>query len=154
MISQQNEPSPALQPVQKMNVNIAKDICQNFLSLHLKKTAQNKWHLEASRDHFLCRPLVITFLTEAILCWHNILMSEAGITSHCQQRCQCLLYGWTQETVIPDSTSLPRGPQATLAKAPAEKPVLVTSRNVLATMEVQLQTVILYLYQKHWEKQT
>lgn len=75
-----------------------------------EKTAQNKWHLEASRDHFLCRPLVITFLTEAVLFWHNILMSEAGITSHCQLRCQCLLYGWNQETVIPDSTSLPRGP--------------------------------------------
>jgi len=53
--------------------------------------------------------------------------------------------------VIPDSISLPSGLKATLATAPAEKPVLVTSRNVSATMEVQLRTVILYVHHKHRE---
>jgi len=37
MISQQNEPSPTLQPVQKTKVNIVKDICQNILTLLLKE---------------------------------------------------------------------------------------------------------------------
>lgn len=37
MISQQNNPSPTLQPVKKMNVNIANNICENFFSLLLKQ---------------------------------------------------------------------------------------------------------------------
>lgn len=132
MISQQKGPSPTFQPVQKMTVNIANDICQKFLSLLVKEQLRisGTSKLEEIISSF-------TSLMEAILFWHDILMAEVSIKSHCQEWCQCLLYGRNQETLTPDFTNVPGGPQVMLAKGPAEKPVLVTSRNVSATRDVQ-----------------